>query len=221
MLNLIIGNKAYSSWSLRGWLAARQSGLPFTQTLVPMFDADWDTRRSAADLAPSAGKVPILWDGDACAWNSLGIIDHLDRASGGTRFWPADAAARTWAASVAAEMQSGFGALRQHLTMNVRRHYPGFAVHADALPDIARVAALWADGLARFGGPWLAGSDFGAADIMFAPVATRFTTYDVALPPAAAAYRARLMAHAWMAEWIADAHAEPWVLARYELTPAG
>lgn len=218
MLHLVLGNRTYSSWSLRGWLAAKLSGLPFTEAVVPLYDADWDRRRLGDDLKPSGGKVPILWDGDVASWHSLGIVDHLDRLSGGARFWPADPAARAWAVSVAAEMQAGFGALRQHATMNVRRRYPGWTLQADARADADRVDALWRDGLARFGGPWLAGADYGAVDLMFAPVATRFTTYDVTLSPAAEAYRAAAMAHPWMAEWIAAAHAEPdaWTLHRYE-----
>ncbi|QMW23042.1 glutathione S-transferase N-terminal domain-containing protein [Sandaracinobacteroides saxicola] len=215
-MKLIIGNKAYSSWSLRGWLAAKQSGLPFEEEVVSMYDAAWATRRETADFAPSGGKVPILWDGDVAAWNALGIIHHLDAKTGGTRFWPVDAAARAFAASIAAEMQASFAALRTHCSMNVRRHYSGWALHADAVADVARVDALWREGLARFGGPWLAGADYGAADILFAPVASRFTTYDVRLSPAAEAYRARAMAHPWVAEWVAEAHKEAWVLDQYE-----
>lgn len=217
-LHLIIGNRAYSSWSLRGWLAAKQSGLPFTETVLPMYDANWPQRRLGDDLKPSGGRVPILWDGDIASWNSLGIIDHLDRLSGGTRFWPADPTARAFAASIAAEMQSSFQGLRSNCPMNVRRRYEGWTIHPDALPDVERIDALWSEGLGRFGGPWLAGADYGAADIMFAPVASRFTTYGASLSPAAEAYRARAMAHPWVAEWVQGAHAEPaaWTLERYE-----
>ncbi|MFQ3595009.1 MAG: glutathione S-transferase C-terminal domain-containing protein [Sphingomonadaceae bacterium] len=216
MLKLFIGNRAYSSWSLRGWLAARQSGLPFQTLFLPLYEADWETTRSRPELAPSGGKVPILWDGDVAAWNALGIIDHLDRLSGGTRFWPADGAARAFAASIAAEMQASFQALRGFCPMNTRRHYAGFQLSADAAADTRRVEALWEEGLARFGGPWLAGDSYGAADILFAPVASRFTTYAVQLSEAAEAYRARAMAHPWVAEWVADAETEGHRLARYE-----
>lgn len=215
-LRLFIGNRAYSSWSLRGWLAAKQSGLPFEEIFLPLYEADWEETRRRAELAPSGGKVPILWDGAVASWNALGIIDHLDRLSGGTRFWPADSAARAFAVSVAAEMQASFQALRGFCPMNTRRQYPGFALAADARADVRRVEALWEEGLARFGGPWLAGPDWGAADIMFTPVASRFTTYDVALFPVAEGLRQRLMAHPFMAEWCAAAETEGHVLERYE-----
>jgi len=216
-MQLIIGNRAYSSWSLRGWLAAKHSGLPFDTLVLPMYDANWAQRRTAADLAPSGGKVPLLWDGDIAAWNGLGIIDHLDRRTGGRHFWPSDAAACSFAASIAAEMQSSFQALRSQCSMNVRRHYPGWTVDADAAADIARIDALWCHARARFGGGgrYLFGA-WGAADMMFAPVASRFTTYDVKLSEPAEAYRAAVMAHPHMLEWIGDAMQESWTLAIYE-----
>jgi glutathione S-transferase len=216
-MKLIIGNKAYSSWSLRGWLAAKHSGLPFEELALPMYDADWPTRRTAADLAPSGGKVPLLWDGEVAAWNGLGIIDHFDRKIGGTRYWPTDAAARSFAMSIAAEMQSSYQALRSQCSMNVRRHYPGWTVDADAAADIARIDALWCEARARFGagGPYLFG-EWGAADMMFAPVASRFTTYDVTLSEPAEAYRAAVMAHPHMVEWIDGAMQESWSLPQYE-----
>ncbi len=112
MLKLIIGNNVYSSWSLRGWLAAKQSGLPFEEVVVPLYDAPWGERRKAPDLAPSRGKVPTLWDGDVPVWESLAIIDYLDGITGGVRFWPADKAARALARSMAAEMHAGYVPLR-------------------------------------------------------------------------------------------------------------
>jgi glutathione S-transferase len=215
-LRLLIGNRRYSSWSLRGWLAAKQSGLPFETELVNLYADDWPERRAQPDLAVSGGLVPVLWDGDAAAFHSLGIIAHLNRCSGGTRFWPSDPAAHAFGVSIAAEMQSSYPALRRHCPMNVMRHYPGWALHSDARPDLARIDGLWSHGLARFGGPWLAGPDYGAADILFAPVASRFTTYAVSLSPEAEAYRAHAMAHPFMAEWIAAAEAEVWRQPAYE-----
>ena len=216
MLKIVIGNRAYSSWSLRGWLAAKQSGLAFEEVFFPLYEADWEERRADPLLAPSGGKVPILWDGQAAAWNALAIIDHLDRISGGARFWPQDPAARAFAVSVAAEMQSSFQSLRGFCPMNTRRHYPGYALSKEAEADTRRVEALWEAGLARFGGPWIAGAHYGAADIMFTPVASRFTTYDVALSAPAEALRQRLMAHPFMGEWLAGAATEGHVLTRYE-----
>jgi len=216
MLRLFIGNRAYSSWSLRGWLAARQSGLPFEEVFLPLYEDDWDKTRARPELAPSGGKVPILWDGDIAAFHALGIIDHLDQRTGGTRFWPADPVARSFAVSIAAEMQASFQALRGFCPMNTRRHYPGFALSPEAAADVRRVEALFEAGLGRFGGPFLAGPRWGAADIMFTPVASRFTTYGVALSPAAEALRERLMTHPFMAEWVAAAQTEGHLLPRYE-----
>ena len=174
MLKLIIGNKAYSSWSLRGWLAAKQSGLPFEEMVVPLYDADWDKRREGDEFAPSSGKVPILWDGDVVVWDSLAIVEYLNEKSGGTRFWPADDGARAMARSMAAEMHSGFAALRRKHSMNVRQVFPPSKPDDDVLADLTRIMELWAQARARFGGEgqFLFG-DFGAADIMYAPVVTR------------------------------------------------
>ena len=183
MLKLIIGNKAYSSWSLRGWLAAKQSGLPFEEVVVPLYDADWDQRRQAPDLAPSSGKVPILWDGDIAVWDSLAILDYLNDKSGNTRFWPTDDAARGMARSMAAEMHSGFTALRRKHGMNTRRTFAPVQPDDDVAAELARIMALWAQARARFGGTgeFLFG-DFGAVDIMFAPVVTRITSYGLPVP---------------------------------------
>lgn len=124
-MKLIIGNKAYSSWSLRGWLACKQSGLPFEEVVVPLYDQDWDRRREGDEFAPSSGKVPILWDGEAVVWDSLAIVEYLADKVGRERFWPADEAARAMARSMAAEMHSSFAALRREHSMNIRQiHAP-------------------------------------------------------------------------------------------------
>lgn len=226
MLTLLIANRRYSSWSLRGWLAARHSGLPFTEEMVDIYAADWGDRRSGGLFARANGKVPILVDDmadggspagePAVIWNAIGIIDWLDRKSGQTLFWPRDGRARAWAVSAAVEMQAGFLALRQHCPMNCMRHYPGWTLAPEAAPDVARVDVLWRDGLGRFGGPWLAGASWGAADILYAPVASRLTTYDVKLSPEADAYRRRAMAHPLMTEWVAAAAQETVIRADYE-----
>ena len=123
-MKLVIGNKAYSSWSLRGWLACKQSGLPFDEVVVPLYDAEWEKRRQGDEFAPSSGKVPILWDGEAVVWDSLAIVDYLADKVGRDRFWPEDEAARAMARSMAAEMHSSFTALRRKHSMNIRQVFP-------------------------------------------------------------------------------------------------
>ncbi len=216
MPTLWITSRRYSSWSLRGWLAARLSGLSIEIGFVDIYAADWPERRATEPFARAGGKVPVLVDGGAVIWNALGIVEWLDRASGGTRFWPADGLARAFAWSAAAEMQASFAALRRHCPMNMMRHYPGWQLHPEAVPDVERVAMLWQHGLARFGGPWLAGPDWGAVDLMYAPVASRLATYDVALPAAAEAYRARSLDHPLVAEWVAEAARETILNPAYE-----
>jgi len=124
MLKLIIGNRAYSSWSMRGWLACKQSDLEFEEYVVPLFGEDWEKQREGDEFAPSLGKVPILWDGECVVWDSLAIIEFLADRVGREKFWPADESARGMARSMAAEMHSGFAHLRRELPMNVRRTYP-------------------------------------------------------------------------------------------------
>ncbi len=217
MLKLIIGNKAYSSWSLRGWLAVKQSGLPFEEITVPLYNEEWDKLREGDEFAPSAGKVPILWDGDIVVWDSLAIVDYLDEKTGKDRFWPKDQAARAMARSMAAEMHSGYQNLRRELGMNVRRSFPARPLDRDVHAEIIRILELWAQARARHGagGPYLFGT-FGAADIMFAPVVTRFVTYSVPVPRFAGAYMEAILSHPWMEEWIEGAQEEPWVIEQYE-----
>ena len=217
MLKLIIGNKAYSSWSLRGWLAARQSGLPFEESVVPLYDADWDKRREGDEFAPSSGKVPILWDGDVVVWDSLAIIEYLNEKSGGDKFWPVGEAARAMARSMAAEMHSGFAALRKNHSMNIRQVYPASPVLPDVQSELTRLYELWAQARARFGGEgeFLFGK-FGAADIMFAPVVTRIVTYSLPMPRFAPAYMNAVLQHPFMQDWIAAAQEEDWVIQKFE-----
>jgi glutathione S-transferase len=217
MLKLIIGNKAYSSWSLRGWLAAKQSGLPFEEMVVPLYDAEWDRRRAGDEFAPSSGKVPILWDGDVVVWDSLAIVEYLNEKSGGTRFWPADDAARAMARSMAAEMHSGFAALRRKHSMNVRQVFPPSRPDDDVVADLSRIMELWAQARARFGGEgqFLFG-DFGAADIMYAPVITRIVTYSLPVARFATGYMDAVLHHPFMQDWIAAAQEEEWVIEQFE-----
>jgi glutathione S-transferase len=217
MMKLIIGNKAYSSWSLRGWLAMKQSGLPFEELVVPLYDADWDKRREGDEFAPSSGKVPILWDGDNVVWDSLAIIEYLNEASGGDKFWPEDKGARAMARSMAAEMHSSFAALRREHSMNIRQIYPATEPSEEVEADIARIMELWAQARARYGGSgdFLFGA-FGAADIMFAPVVTRFITYSLPVARFAQPYMMAVIDHPFMQEWIGGAQAEDWVIERFE-----
>ena len=217
MLKLIIGNKAYSSWSLRGWLACKQSGLVFEEVVVPLYDDAWAVRREAEDLAPGSGRVPILWDGDIPVWDSLAIVDYLDAKTGRTKFWPKDMAALAMARSMGAEMHSSFTALRSQHGMNVCRISSGIVPTPEVQVDIARIMQIWAEARARFGGTgdFLFG-DFGAADIMFAPVVTRLTTYGLPIAPFAKGYVDAMTNHPWMQDWIAAAQEETWVIDRFE-----
>jgi glutathione S-transferase len=217
-MKLIIGNKAYSSWSLRAWLAARHSGLAFDELVVPLYDDAWEIRKTRPDLIPSNGKVPILWDGDAAVWESLAIIDWLDERTGGELgFWPDAKGARAMARSIATEMHAGFAALRRNHSMNVRRSYAPQPLLPEVAADVARIVHLWDAARTRFGhsGDCLFGA-WSAADIMFAPVVSRFVTYAIPVPDAARTYMDVVMAHPDMADWIAAAHAEPWVIDRFE-----
>ena len=216
MLKLIIGNKAYSSWSLRGWLAVKQSGLHFEEITVPMFDEDWDKRREGDEFAPSGGKVPILWDDKTVIWDSLAIVEYLADKTDRSRYWPAEDDARGMARSMAAEMHSSYPNLRRECPMNVRKVFPARKLSEDTKAEIIRILELWAEARARHGsgGPYLFGT-FGAADIMFAPVVTRFVTYDVPLGDVSRAYVDAMTSNAWMMEWAAGAAEEPWVIEKY------
>ena len=216
-MKLIIGNKAYSSWSLRGWLAVRQSGLPFEEVVVPMYDADWSERRQGDEFAPSSGKVPILWNGEAVVWDSLAIVDYLADKTTRERFWPADDAARAMARSMAAEMHSSFPTLRREHPMNIRQVFPAQRPSDAVLVELHRIMELWAQARARFGGggDFLFGQ-FGAVDIMFAPVVTRIVTYQLPIARFAAGYMQAVLEHRFMQDWIGAAQEEEWVIERYE-----
>ena len=217
MLKLIIGNKAYSSWSMRGWLAVKQSGLPFEEITVPMFDDAWDRRREGDEFAPSGGKVPILWDDKTVIWDSLAIVEWLADKTDAARYWPKDDAARGMARSMAAEMHSSYPNLRREHPFNVRSQFPAKELSESTHAEILRIIELWAEARARHGGggPYLFG-DFGAVDIMFAPVVTRFVTWSIAVPRFAATYMDAILNQPWVREWIEAAQEEPWVIEQYE-----
>ncbi|WP_068077432.1 glutathione S-transferase family protein [Novosphingobium lentum] len=216
-MKLIIGNKNYSSWSLRGWLAAKQSGVAFEEITVPLYGDEWDEAKKGDDLAPSSGKVPILWDGETVVWDSLAIIDFLADKVGRDRFWPKDETARGMARSMVAEMHSSYLALRRQHPMNIRKRGEGHPVTDEARADIVRILTLWAEARARFGkgGPFLFGA-FGAADIIYAPVVSRFITYAIPVPGFAVAYMQAVWEHEWLQAWIAAAEAEDWVIEKFE-----
>ena len=221
MLKLIIGNRAYSSWSMRGWLAVKHSGEEFEEYVVPMFDAEWEKRREGDEFAPSLGKVPILWDGDCVVWDSIAIIDFLADRVGRELYWPDDESARGMARSMAAEMHSGFANLRRELPMNVRKSFPPIELSDPVRDEIDRILQLWAQARARFGGTgnFLLG-DWCATDMMFAPVVTRFITYAVPVPSFAAVYMKAVLSHPDVSEWIDKAQDEPWVIEQYEVDRA-
>lgn len=205
MYQLHITNKNYSSWSLRPWLLLRHLGIPFNEQIHPFPEsAVWETFRH---FSPN-GRVPCLVDGSRVIWDSLAITEYL--AEEHPAVWPADRDARAWARSAAAEMHSGFNALRNQCGMSCGVRVALRGLPADLRKDVARVDELWCDGLQRFGGPFLAGSTFTAVDAFFAPVAFRAQTYDLPLSATAADYRERLLALPAMQEWYEAALRETW-----------
>jgi len=209
-LTLVIGNKAYSSWSLRPWLALKHVGVPFAEIVVPLRQPDSRTR--ILDHSPS-GRVPALRHGDRTVWDSLAICEYLAEAFPEARLWPDDAYARAVARAVSAEMHAGFASLRTTMSMDLKRRRPGEGRSDDTLADIARVMEIWRDARAQFGadGPYLFGR-FSIADCMYAPVVTRFDTYGVELDPVCRAYADAVLALPSLREWTEAARAEPWVL---------
>ena len=208
---LHIGNKNYSSWSLRPWVLLRALSISFTERLHRFGDTqDWASYRQ---LAPS-GRVPTLQDGSTLVWDSLAITEYLAERHPGV--WPADAAARAYARCSAAEMHSGFAALRTDCSMCCGIRLQLRAVSPALANDLARIDSLWSEGLRRFGGPYLVGSSFSAADAFFAPVAFRAQTYGLKLSAAAAGYRDHLLALPAMRSWYDEALREPWRDAPHE-----
>lgn len=207
-LTLVIGNKAYSSWSLRPWLALRHAGADFAEVVVPLRQPD--TKATLLSFAPS-GKAPSLRHGDLVIWDSLAICEYVNELYPDAALWPSDPGVRAVARSVSAEMHSGFPDLRKNLFMDVRSRYDRPDRVAAAQADIDRVLALWTDCRARFGagGPFLFGA-FSIADAMFAPVASRLRTWNVTVDPVAAAYIEAIHALPAMQDWLTAAAAEPW-----------
>lgn len=221
-MKLIIGNRNYSSWSLRGWLAAKQSGLAFEELTVNISGEEWEqTKRENDEFQPSAGKVPVLWDGEAVIWDSLAILEYLADKVGRDRFWPKDEAARGMARAMVAEMHSSYIALRRQCPMNIRRRVTGVQLSDDSVHDTVRILGLWAEARARFGkgGPFLFGT-FGAADIFYAPIVSRFLTYGIGVPGFATAYMQAVWEHDWLQQWVQAAEDEEWTIEQFEVQPA-
>ena len=195
-MQLVIGNKNYSSWSLRPWLAMKMLGLAFEEIHIPLYGGNWKERILAHS---PAGRVPILKDGETVVWDSLAIIEYL--AERHSQLWPRDRGERARARSISAEMHSGFAALREHMSMNVRKRYPGKGRTPEVEKDIARISAIWADAK----GPFLFG-EFTAADAMYAPVVLRFRSYGVEGPNRR--YMDAMLALPAMREWIEAAERE-------------
>jgi glutathione S-transferase len=209
MLKLIIGNKNYSSWSLRAWLHLRESGIDFEEVRVPLFSGDW--RETLRQYTP-AGRVPVLIDGDITIWDSFAIFEHICERNPKAIGWPADPEARALARSISAEMHSGFLAIREELPQNLRartrRELPDLSEAARI--QITRVLEIWESCRWKYGkeGPWLFG-EFSFADIMYVPVALRFVSYGIPLVGEAREFIRAVCKHPAILEWVREAEAEP------------
>jgi len=214
-LTLVIGNKNYSSWSFRPWIALRVAGIPFEEVVIPLYEPG--SKEQILKYSP-AGKVPVLIDGDVRVWESLAIIDYLAERFPQARLWPADAVARAHARAIAAEMHAGFAPLRRHCPMNMWRTVKARELTPEVAADVRRVEAIVTECRERFGqgGAFLFGA-FGAADAMYAPVVARLNTYAIAVGPAGEAYEQAVMALPAWAEWRAGALKEPWIMANAEV----
>ncbi|MBI5264884.1 MAG: glutathione S-transferase family protein [Bradyrhizobium sp.] len=214
-LKLAIGNKNYSSWSMRPWLALRASNIAFDEVFIPLYTGPADKDRILA--LTRSGKVPVLIDGDITVWDSLAIIEYVAERFPQTRLWPEDRASRAHARSICAEMHSGFLPLRNECGMNLHRPVRPVALSADARANIARIEQIWLECRERYGavGPFLFGA-FGAADAMYAPVVHRFRTYAIEVAPEAKAYMETMMALPAFREWTEAGRAESLVIEKFE-----
>ena len=214
-LKLVIGNKNYSSWSMRPWLALRANNIIFDEIFIPLYTGEEDKKRILAFTG--SGKVPILVDGDVTIWDSLAIIEYLAERFPNASLWPEDRARRAHARSISAEMHSGFPALRKECGMNLYRPVGAVELSADARADIARVQQIWIECRERHGklGRFLFGN-FGAADAMFAPVVHRFRTYAIAVAPEVQAYMETMMELPAFQEWTRAALAETILIEKFE-----
>jgi glutathione S-transferase len=211
---LVIGNKNYSSWSLRPWLAMRQAGLPFREVRIPLYTPE--SKAQIRSYSPS-GKVPCPVDGALAVWDSLAICEYLAERHPQAKLWPADPHARAVARSISAEMHSGFQNLRSNMSMNCRKRFPGMGRTVEVAGEIERVQRSWGEAREKHGagGPFLFGA-FTIADAMYAPVVLRFRTYAVQLNPVCREYADAILALPAMQQWLADAEAETEVIAAFE-----
>ena len=216
MLKLVIGNKNYSSWSMRPWLALRAKEIAFDEVFIPLYTNDKADKDRILGFSHS-GKVPALIDGDITVWDSLSIIEYLAEKYPQSRLWPEDRARRAHARSISAEMHSGFMALRNECGMNLHRPVGAIELSADARANVARIEEIWTECRERWGtsGPFLFGA-FGAADAMYAPVVHRFRTYAITVAPQAAAYMETMTALPAFAEWTRAGLAETLVIEKFE-----
>jgi len=215
-LKLVIGNKNYSSWSMRPWLAMRASHIDFEEIFIPLYTDDKADKDRILSFS-RAGKVPVLIDGDVTVWDSLAIIEYLAERFPEARLWPQDRAARAHARSISAEMHSGFLPLRNECGMNLHRPVRAVTLSAEAEANVARIQDIWTECRKRHGksGPFLFGA-FTAADAMFAPVVHRFRTYAIKVDAQAQAYIETMMVLPAFAEWTAVGLAETFVIERFE-----
>ena len=213
-MKLIIGNKNYSSWSMRPWIAMKVAGIPFEEDIISLYV---DGSREEILKRSPGGKVPILLDGDILVWESLAILEYLAETFPAARLWPSDAAARAHARAISTEMHAGFVPLRRECGMNFWRPPGKRALAADAQADVARIEAMWTDTRARFGagGPFLFGR-FSAADAMYAPIVSRLTTYAVDMSAPARTYMDAMIALPAWQEWRRAALKETWVIPKFE-----
>jgi len=213
-LRLILGNKNYSSWSLRPYLALAHHKIPFEEIVIPLYEGDY--KQQILRYSP-AGKVPALVDGEVAVWESLAILDYLAEKFPRLKLWPEEPAARAHARAISAEMHAGFAALRQACPMNLKRVPRPIALSPAVQADVARVTEIWSDARARFGkgGKFLYG-EFSAADCMYAPVATRFYNYAVPVDLVASAYVDAIHALPAFVAWREAGLKEPWAMKKYD-----
>jgi glutathione S-transferase len=218
-MTLVIGNRNYSSWSLRAWLTMRMAGLAFEEVVIPLGGPDG--RKAILEYSP-AGLVPVLRHGSGTIWESLAICEYVAETVPGARLWPETVQARAEARSISAEMHAGFEALRKALPMNVRADRPGVTIEADAQADIDRILTIWRSCRRKFGtvGPFLFGR-FSIADAMFAPVVSRFATYRVTMDALSREYASTVQNLPAMRDWVEAAAAESWVIAEEEIGEEG